>query len=141
MKIEDYCPHLLERNWAEMLVELKKCSICHKLMLPDYPAHFARSIFPTYFPIDFNAQLKKAGWEKMSDVKVDDNYICEECAKSGKADFLCVLCGQRKLTDKIEESFGDPPEFLCSDCYATVSAKIWDDKVEELRDIHRWDFE
>ena len=140
-KLENYCPHLLEGNWAEMLVELKKCHICGKFMLPDYHNYFAKSIFPTYFPIDFDAQLKKAGWGKMSDIKVDDEYICQECAKAGKADFLCVLCKQRKPTDKEKESFGDPPEFLCSDCYETIPAKVWDEKVEELHGLHRYDFE
>ena len=61
--------------------------------------------------------------------------------KAGKADFLCALCNERKSTDKIQESIGDAPEFLCKDCYDTVSAKIWDDKLDELQEAHRYDYE
>jgi len=111
-------------------------------MLPPYKNyHYERSIFPTYHEIDFEHQVKIAAWEIMSDIKVDDKYICQGCADSGKANFLCALCNERKSSNKKQESFGDPPEYLCRDCYESISAKTWDDKEKELSEEHRWDSE
>ena len=150
MDIKDYCPHIIDKRldiidkqtrYAEMLVELRVCPICDIYMLPEYKVDYRHSIFPIYIPIDYNAQLKRAGWGKMSSITVDDIYICEECANAGKADFLCALCKERKPSNKEEESYGDPPESLCSDCYETVPAKVWEEKKDELYTEHRYDFE
>ena len=141
--IEEYCPKVLEDGYAEMLVKLEKCPICDTNMLAphDERCSYERSLFHLYWRIDFKHQLKNAGWHLMSDIKVDDKYICQDCASAGKANFLCALCGERKPTDKKRDSFGDPPDHLCIDCYESATAKVWNDKVEELEELHRWDFE
>ncbi len=141
-----YTPKFIdsENRYAEMLVEVHVCPLCHKCMMPRIEGSYRvseRNIFPHYREIDYETQLKRAGWLLMSDVKVDDKYICLDCERTGKADFLCALCGQRKPTSKKREAFGDPPEYLCDDCYETVSAKAWDEKQMELYAAHRWDFE
>jgi hypothetical protein len=87
------------------------------------------------------SQIQGTNIQLRSNTKVDDKYICKDCEKSGKADFLCVMCESRKHTGKIKESFGDPPEYLCIDCYETATAKKWEEAVEELNQIHRYDFD
>ena len=141
MRIEDYCPHIIGKQYAEMLVEIGVCSICKNYMIPDYDGQYRRSVFPLYRYLNFDAQVERAGWEKMSSITVDDKYICQKCAESGKADFLCALCNERKPSDKNKESYGDPPEFLCCDCYENVSAKTWEEKTSELYDVHKYDWE
>ena len=41
--------------------------------------------------------------------------------------------------NKIQDQFGDPSEFLCSDCYETVSAKEWNNIENILIEKHIYD--
>ena len=136
--MENYTPDILEEQYARFLVRLDKCLKCECYMVtkPSY----ARDTFPYYYKLDFNAQVRNAGLVINSGIKVDGHPICEGCAKAGKADFLCALCKERKPTNKVQEKWGDNPEFLCSDCYETVPVKIWEEKSEELYDAHKYDF-
>ena len=140
-KAEDFVPEVIESGaggcYGIMLVKLNKCPICGKHMLVPVARH--QGPFP--IAIDFDAQIKKAGWVRQSIAEVDGRPICQECSAAGKADFLCQLCKERRPTSKIKESFGDPPEFLCQDCYSTVPAEIWDKEVDRLEKEHQWDFE
>ena len=139
---KDYIPTIINNRYATFLVDIKKCSICNNLMVvKPSQRYFEKNTFPIYYELDFTAQAKRANLHFVSNIKVNDEYICIECAKGGKATFLCVLCNTRKSSNKEKETFGDPPEVLCTDCYETVSAKIWDDKCEQLSAQHRYDFE
>lgn len=126
-------------DYGVMIVELYVCPICNRYMVIA-PSKY-HGTFPARYDHDFDAQMKRVGWVKMSDVKQDDNNVCVECVRAGKATFLCVLCEQRKPTDKIQYSFGDPPEFACRDCYETVSAKRWTEAINALDNRHRYDHE
>ena len=143
--MESYVPKVVENHitgvsYGEMLVELNKCHKCNKLMIVKSSNRFT-STFPHYFRINFDAQIKNAGWVTQSNVKVDDKYICEECVENGKADFECYVCKKRHSIDLIKESFGDPADYLCQKCYEIVPAKEWRDIVDKLDSIHRYDFE
>ena len=141
--MDDFTPQVVKKSWATygiMLVELSICPICERYMVVPQPSTWD-SPFPIYNALSFETQLKKAGWARRSYIEVDSVKICQDCANSGKADFLCALCGERKETSKVHDSFGDPGEFLCSDCYATVPASVWENKVSQLHDTHRYDFE
>ncbi|MCJ7507540.1 MAG: hypothetical protein MUO85_02265 [candidate division Zixibacteria bacterium] len=143
-EIENYIPTVIsdelgQTHYGKVLVELEKCHICHRYMINSRDAKYG--LFPKYDKITIEKQMERAGWVQRSSVEVDEKYICCECAEAGKADFHCSLCNQRRLTDKIQESFGDPAEFLCTPCYESVPAKVWDEKVEKLREVHRYDFE
>lgn len=127
------------KKYGVMLVELTPCKICDKDMI--IAPNENRNSFVCFSEFNFNAQINKAGWVKQSYVLVDDKPICEECQKNNLADFLCALCNERKLINKIQDRYGDPAEFLCKDCYENKSAKMYEDKVEELSKRHRWDFE
>jgi len=145
--LDDYTPEIIG-NKAKMLVDLGKCSICGKKMLK-ITAKMAGNLtslnfnlFPHYYVHNLRAQMNRAFIVFQSNMKdKNNNYICEECVKEGKSTFVCALCGEKRSSDLREESFGDPPEFLCKICYETVPAKIWEEKKEELYNTHRWDFD
>jgi hypothetical protein len=137
--MENYTPKVHENGkYVEMLIEAKKCKCCEKIMIPELGYH---SIFPKFNRINQEAQMKAGGFVYSTSTLVDDKPICLECEQAGKADFLCQLCNERKTSDKKEESFGYPSDFLCKDCYETKSAKIWDEKCNELMRKHQYDFE
>jgi len=140
MRIEDYKPKIIKNDHAvylEMLIEANKCHTCEKIMLPKIP----RGLFPNYRHVNQDAQMKVSGLVYSTYTEVDGRRICEECKNSGKISILCALCNERKPSDKEQESFGYPAEYLCKDCYETVTAKVWEDKCEDLSSSHRYDFE
>ena len=139
----EYIPKIIDDRHALFMVALSVCPKCgHKMVAPPdrYQAQWTDT-FPKFNRERFDEQAKRAGLRIKSGVQVDGYHICTVCAEEGKADFLCKLCSQRKPTDKIEKSFGDPSEYLCSDCFKTVTAKEWAKAVKELEDAHRYDFE
>jgi len=143
VKPGDFIPYIIEKgigtkSYALMIVELDECPICKKQILNVPKKSY---IFPTWYEIDIDNQLKKAGWVLASQETQEGKIICIECSKSGKSTFLCALCGLRKPTSKIEESIGWPAEYLCKDCYETKTAKEWDDMVKKLNAEHRYDYE
>jgi hypothetical protein len=135
----EYIPKIHD-GYVEMMVEYEKCPICNKVMIQRLVGYDNR-LFPAWIQMTQEAQAKRAGIVFKGSVKVDDDLICEECEKSGRADFLCAICNTRQSTDEIQESFGYPPEFLCKECYNTVPAKTWDEKVSELHEAHRYDYD
>lgn len=140
--MENYTPKIhKDGRYVEMIIQAEKCPICKKVMIKKVKEYTLDNLFPVNWQMNQEAQAKRAGIVFKSTTKVDDENICEECEKAGKADFLCALCNERKSTDKIQKSIGDAPEFLCKDCYDTVPAKIWGDKLNELQEAHRYDYE
>jgi len=137
-ELDNYTPEVID-GYGKVLVELEKCPLCGKYMVDAKGAKYG--LFPKYININIDKQMERAGWVLRSCTKVDDKNICSECTEAGKADFLCTLCKQRKPTDKIKEEIGDPTEYICTDCYETMPAKEWDEKICKIREIHRYDFE
>lgn len=137
--MKNYVPEIVGNGkYVKFLLLLDECHKCKRPMVAR-PKE-AWGTFPHYRRLTFSAQAEAAGLVVNSSVKVDDRPICTECVGAGRADFLCALCQKRKSTDKIREQFGDPPEFLCVDCYGSVTAREWGRKVNELHDRHRFDF-
>ncbi len=135
--MDEYKPQIISSGedgaYAIMLVHLKKCPICSKWMFNGFPA---------YHKLDIRTQLKLAGWVHSSKTTIGFNKtICVECEKADKATFQCVLCKEQRKSSEIEESIGDPAEHLCANCYASVPAKTWYEKVDELEDKHKYDYE
>ncbi len=118
-------------------LETTQCASCRRPMLKKAK----EGLFPFTYDFTQEKQMKSLGVVLESSSRIDDDKICVECEAVGKASITCVLCDTVKPSSKKQESFGDPAEYLCSDCYATVSAKVWDEKTEKLRKAHRWDFE
>ena len=122
-----------------MLFNLRteKCPCCGKEMMNKDLC----KLFPFSSSENQEAQMKKAGVVFCSSSKKDDKYICVECEAKGFASFICALCGERRNSNDIKESIGDPPDRLCKHCYSTVSAETWENKVAELERLHKYDYE
>ncbi len=88
------------------------------------------------------AQCQRGGFCLRSDIQ--DKYyqfICGDCAVAGKATFVCAHCHNERKTNEIKESVGEPPERLCLTCFKTVTAEVWLNKLEELTEEHRYDYD
>jgi hypothetical protein len=127
--------------YIEMLLNGEECSICKKIMVKEVKESLLDRVFPFGGDLCQQRQITNAGIVFKSRCKVDNKYICVECERGGKATFKCELCGERKLMNKIKERVGDPEDYLCTDCYENKSAKIFDDKLDELIELHRYDFD
>jgi hypothetical protein len=139
---ENYTPQIIvkggNRVYIQMLLEGEKCHICKKVMIKK--SNFYGGIFPKFCAINQEAQAKRSDLVYFSNTKVDDKYICNECESSGKATFICTLCDEHLPTSKIKLGIGtDDIDYLCTDCFSTVPAKIWHEKIEELEEDHRFD--
>jgi hypothetical protein len=145
MKIEDFKPEIIQDNkthaYAIMMVELKVCPICGKYMLYSDNSSYYRYAFPKYELINFDNQVKKAGWVITSSTEVKDVYVCQDCVKNGKVEFTCSLCGIKQPTSQIQETIGGyDKDYLCQTCYTTKTAKEWEEKTDDLHKEHRWDY-
>ncbi len=133
MNIYDY-PILIEKqeHYVTMgvLIRTQICPKCGKYLL------LSQSELNLLYG---NSMLRNPQWAENSYVKVDDYYICKECADKNLADFNCDLCNTRYPSSEIQESFGSPPDFLCQNCYKTQPAKVWCEKVNDLESSHRYD--
>jgi hypothetical protein len=140
--VPEFIPYSEDMAYGKMLVKLNKCSTCGCWTL-DKAADQGiwNKVFPAWFAITIRQQMAKAGWRFSSDVKRDDEIICSKCAEEGRGGFTCSLCKEYRTSDQEEEAFGDPPDYLCTICYETVSAKVWHDKYNSLFDAHKYDFE
>jgi len=125
----------MDKMTFELRVEC--CPFCGRPMMDKC----GYGIFPFYMGNNQESQMKERGVVFRSSATINNKHICVECKKAGKASFKCALCKEMKSSSKEEESFGDPTEYLCKDCYATVPAKEWDEKVERLRKDHQYDWE
>ena len=141
--MDKYIPRVFDngkhyQSYVEMLLRTEKCFSCGKFMIEKDKEDI---FFPSFIYLDQDAQVIYGGLAYKSNLSVDNHPICIGCQTDNKADFLCCLCGKRKLSNKLNKEIGNPAEFLCSDCYETVSVEKWDKKVSELEDEHCYDFE
>jgi hypothetical protein len=128
--------------YATMLVGLKKCSICGKWMIAEPNQTSLHRTFPWGMSISFTTQVKRAGWVIASGVEDSARKeICVECRDAGKLRLKCIHCQQMITSDQVKESFGEPPDYLCNNCYETMPAKKWNELVEELESLHKYDYE
>lgn len=137
--MEYYKPEIIGSDYALFLVRLERCPECKRYMVVR-PRETSDPTFPYYHKLSFDAQAKAANLGIKSRSKIDRHPICEDCETEGKASFVCALCKERKPSSKIQQSFGDPAEYLCSDCYLVVPAEKWDQATDELMQEHKWDY-
>ena len=140
---DEYTPEFTKRG-AKLEILVSTCGTCNRKMLNITSKQVGRlrGLFPYFYGASLRAQLERANIMFRGDTKdKDDHYICEECDKSGKSTFICALCEEERTSELKHDSWGDPPEFLCTVCYETVPAKTWEKKERKLYDSHRYDFE
>lgn len=135
MKEENYIPKMFNDRYVEMLIECRECPSCKRKMIRKAP----EGVFPMYRATSQESQAVRANIGFISQSKIDDDHICTQCEKDGKASFTCHLCYEVRPTSDIQQSFGDGDEYLCKHCYETVPAKKWESVVKELYESHRYD--
>lgn len=129
-------PKIYNGRYVEMLIPFVKCASCGKMMFKKDKSN----VFCKNRHYKQESQLEIIDGVFESDVPNDKGPICECCKEAGLATFVCDICGQELPTDKIQESFGYPSEeFLCKYCYESVSAKVWEEKCNELQESYKWD--
>ena len=147
VNVGKYIPEIVKDGrhlFGKLIVPLTKCPSCEEIMLKRYSFNWSgfESIFPAQHGARLKEQLLRAGILIYSKFKnKDDQFICVDCAKAGKDTFTCYLCEEERTSDLRETQFGDPPEYLCTVCYESVPAKVWDEAEDKLRKSHRYDFE
>lgn len=142
-KADDYIPTMFDEEHALFLVRVRVCAFC-KSKVVFSPGEKHRT-FPINILSDFRTQAERAGLKLASNYNTSDfdrcrEFVCVDCYKAGRVHFTCALCEKSKSINKIESGFGDPPEHMCSDCFATVPAKQWYEKEVELIEEHKYDF-
>jgi hypothetical protein len=145
-KVEDFTPTRYpdEPNsvYYLFLMQVRKCQTCGRPIMPYVAEHERSFVFPRYVRIDQEAQMKRAGIQPVGTWSVErDAYLCEECTKAGKDTFTCALCDQERTSDLEQFRYGDPPDFLCTPCYESVSASKWEAEIERIEEAHRYDYE
>jgi len=135
-----YTPKIIDGKYVLFAASTQKCGICEKLMIRriNNSNYFEKDFFPGWVEMNQDAQMKRGGLVYVGNTKTHNGLMCQGCEKDGKGEFRCELCFEMKPTNKIEERFGDPTDFLCTDCYESAPAKIWDEKVDELESEHQY---
>ena len=112
------------------------CPICDRKMMTKDKGN----LFPLSKDDTQIQQMKKKNVIFISNVRKDNEYICEVCKEENKGSFKCCNCEKEQPSSKLEKSIGyDTEDFLCSDCYETIPAKTWDKIIEKLEDAHKWE--
>lgn len=135
-------------GFATMLVEIDRCSTCQQWMVnlaPRLRSAVGRAPFPLWHALAVEEQARRAGLRLQSIARAgndDDHYICMTCQAEGKAFIVCAHCKQQRSADDIQEGFGmGDRDYLCTHCYATTPARLWDRLRDELREQHRYDYD
>ncbi|HEX9986926.1 MAG TPA: hypothetical protein VGE45_00400 [Chloroflexia bacterium] len=112
-------------------LRVNKCPTCGKLMI----------FIGNWSDSHLLRQLTQAGIMKETLWTYRNRNICEECFAAGKAGFKCFLCEKDRTSDEEKESWGDPPEYLCTMCFETGTAKAWAEAQKKLYERHKHDHE
>lgn len=136
---KEFTPGIIdeERGYGIVLVRLRECSYCGAWMFDEQKA------FSNIGKNEIREQLKRAKWERQGELGMATlgTLICTKCIENGAESLECALCKKEKKSFEIKKCIGYPAEYLCKECYSTVSAEIWDIKVNELEENHKWDYE
>lgn len=136
--LESYVPEIIESNktlYAKMFIQLETCSCCKKPMMKEAPY----GVFPNWLKLNQKEQAIKADIQIFHST-IGYDKICKKCVEDGIVTFECHLCNTKKPLNKIQKEIGSPSDYLCSDCYETIPAKMWDEKIEEMEENHKYDF-
>jgi len=133
----EYTPVKITEKMATFAIDVKKCPVCKKDMVT---SPYNSDVFPASYMHQFEVQAKRGGFVVKSNRTKNNEYVCQECVELGKIAVRCEICGEIKSAAKIQESIGNPPKYLCKDCYSIIPAKVWNEMVNGLIYEHRYDF-
>lgn len=139
-KLEEFVPQIIKEGFGLMIIKLQRCPSCNGVMV-DIPQEARRKMFSLYMSIDLKTQLERADWKLQSNAELNGKKICEKCEKEGRSQFKCFICEKDQPTSMIHNCHGDPPDFVCINCYKNIPAEKWDQIMEKLYKIHRYDFD
>jgi len=120
-------------RYGAVLVEILKCKSCECDMV-----HLVEGSDnnPFTFRLPLTSQIEQAGRKVAAWAK----GVCAECYESGEIMEKCQICEEDRKPSEIEETIGGEYH-LCKSCFATVSAKKWEDTIDDLREQVRWESE
>ena len=121
---------------VQMNIRAEECTGCKSLMIQKAPW----GVFPYYFANDQKKQAEHLGVKFISPKEFNSKKYCTECIENGKAEFTCFNCGDKMPTNMIIYSYGESPDFLCSDCFDNLTAREWKVKVDEIEENHKYDY-
>ncbi len=130
------------RKTVSVELYLEACEHCGALVLPT--SMRKQRVWDGGSEVDCklrDEQLAATGVHWAAKTSAWHHIICEQCEVSGKFLEKCAMCDQDVSSADIEESIGDPPEYLCRHCFENVPAKTWRDKIKALDKAHQWDWD
>lgn len=134
---EEYTPTLTEDGrHALVLVSVDRCPLCSR---PMFRAGGVELCPLGGYWNGTAKQMERAGWALPIFVGGDHEWICSRCAAEDRAFFTCAICKDKRGLSQERDSFGTAK--VCLTCYATMTAKAWNEKCVQLDEEHRWDFE
>lgn len=120
-------------RYGVVVVEILKCKSCES----DMVSPIERSDqSPFTFRLPMSSQIEQAGRKMAAGAK----GVCADCYESGNITENCRICEEDRKPSEIEETIGGKYH-LCKPCYETVSAKEWEDTIDNLRVQVRWENE
>jgi hypothetical protein len=137
-QLETFIPQKMADNAYTFVLKVSTCYNCKRPMMPIDD----KRLFHTYRGCRQDDQMKHANIAIESNYDIDNIHLCTECVQLDVATFTCCHCNESKVASKLHETVGSfDPDYICTDCYATVPAKEFDELIETLQREHRYDNE
>ena len=109
-------------NKISLEVSLNHCHCCNTAMLPMLPPEWFQHVAPQA------SQMAALGVSvQSSETTPEGDRLCVNCEDSEEVKYLCALCHAHKPYSEVETSAGS--RFLCSQCFGTVTAKVWQETI------------
>jgi len=83
------------------------------------------------------SQLARAAMSIEDSTEVGGQKVCGECVKAGTVQVECQGC--HKQVSLNETHFSIPPDYICAECFQTLTAANYADLVEEIETKHQYD--
>lgn len=139
-ELENFVPVLVScSSWTktcyvEIIIEPHACLECKLPILPKITCG------PNWYNLQISSQWKRAKWP-IEGVYIDprEGYVCLPCQALGKATWECYHCHKQRA-GKPKMDIGCPSDYVCEECYGTLTAKQWDELKEKLEEEHRYDY-
>lgn len=130
---------LVENDFFYMKVMLDKCDQCKKRMT----RYTRRTIESLMNRPNFEELEKEFKEEDIVFKSKGGKWLFEERCEACQENMVmkCYNCKKTVPFEQVKISIGDEPDHLCKECYANIPAKEWDDLIDKLEDLHRWDYE
>lgn len=125
----------IQESWGLFALPVSRCSFCKTYTLPKIKGFYENGSSA----MSQAEQMKAAGMRYRGSNFITSDIVCEQCVADGKIHFKCAFCEETRNSELYHDAeYGDP---ICKICYETLTAKEWDEKMKELHEIHRYDYQ